>query len=141
MIQEDNIQGHARSFVASYAKDIVTAKIKAGELKEEPEILAEFSAYADAIYKWCLQDLEKPMTDPQYVTILNMMEMDKGIRIPPEAIKRINLNIKGYTVGQASQVIEKLKEYIGQMPPEYETNIAGQGDAMKATKSRTQREP
>lgn len=139
MIQEDNIQGHSRSFVAAYAKDLVVARIQSGKLKDEGEILTEFSFYADAIHKWVLQDLEKPMTDPQYTTILNIIQMDMGVRIPEEAVKRIMANVKTYTVGQASQVIEKLKEYQS-FPPEYETNIASQGDAMKATKSRTARE-
>jgi len=138
MTDTENIQGHPRSFVAAYAKDLTSTWIESHSLvPSDDEIMRRFEYFADFIYQWTMQDLQKDMTDSQYNKLLDLFETSKA---KPELIERIKGKCKTYTIQQASQAIQLLMDG-GELPLEYQDGVTwAQKDIMRATAERAQRD-
>ena len=134
----ENIQGHPRSFIASYAKDIVYANTKAGfydNKEDKGNPIVDYDFWADHIYEWVMQDVLGPMTDVQYQFIEDLMVQKKYIDEKVQAVKN---NIRNFNVKQASEFIEMLLND-EELPPEYQEKWR-QMDIRKAVSSRTARD-
>lgn len=135
----DNIQGSARSFVASYAKDIIVANTECGfygDSGDENTSIADYHFWADKIYDWVMQDVLGPMTDVQYQFIEDLLLAKK---YQDEKVQAVKNNIRTFNIKQASEFIEQLLND-EELPPEYQEKYR-QKDISKATSSRTNREP
>jgi hypothetical protein len=133
----ENIQGHPRAFIASYAKDILNARIASGETSRDlVEAMHEWAEIADIIYSWTMKDQQEPMTDDQYIYIENLLE--EKTNIDPKLLETIKANVKMYTVAEASKVIGMLLD--PQLPMEYRDNLVQQRHIMQAVSQRAMRD-